>query len=64
MLTNREKTILVESLRPAHRPNALLDAVEMTKSSYLYQRKVLVRSDRYADLRIRVTEISHGSDGR
>lgn len=35
MLTNREKTILVESLRPTHRLGALLGAVGMAKSSYL-----------------------------
>lgn len=64
MLTNREKTILVESLRPTHRLSALLGAVEMAKSSYLYQKKALLRPDKHADLRIRITEIFHGSDGR
>ena len=33
MLTNREKTILVESLRSAHRLKVLLVAVGMAKSS-------------------------------
>ena len=64
MLTNREKTILVESLRPAHKLNVLLDAVGMAKSSYLYQKKALLRPDKHADLRIRVAEIFHESDGR
>lgn len=64
MLTNREKTILVESLRPAHKLNVLLDAVGMAKSSYLYQKKALARPDRYADLRIRITEIFRENDGR
>lgn len=33
ILTNREKTILVESSRPAHRLNVLLDAVGMAKAA-------------------------------
>lgn len=38
MLTNREKTVLVESPRSAHRLGALLDAAGMAKSGYLYQK--------------------------
>lgn len=64
MLTNKEKTILVESLRPTHRLNVLLDAVGMPKSSYLYQKRALARPDRHSDLRIRITEIFHENDGR
>ncbi len=64
MLANREKAILVESLRPAHRLNVLLEAVGMAKNSYLYQKKAIARPNRYADLRIRITEIFHENDGR
>lgn len=64
MLTNREKTILVESLRPTHKLNVLLDALGMAKSSYLYQRNALSKLDKHTDLRIRITEIFHESDGR
>lgn len=39
MLTNGEKTILVESLRPMHGLSALLGAVGMAKSSCLYQKR-------------------------
>lgn len=52
MLTNREKTILVESLRPTHKLNVLLDALGMAKSSYLYQRNALSKPDKHTDLRI------------
>lgn len=62
MLTNREKTILAESLRSAHRLGALLDAAGMAKSSYLYQKNALLRPDKHAALRIRITEVFHGSD--
>lgn len=55
MLTNREKTVLVESLRSAHRLGALLDAAGMAKSSCLYQKNALLRPDKHAALRIRIT---------
>ena len=64
MLTNREKTILVESLRSAHRLKVLLDAVGMAKSSYLYQKGALSRPDKHAGLRIRITEIFHENGSR
>ena len=64
MLTNKEKTILVESLRSAHRLDVLLEVVGMAKSSYLYQKKALLRPDKHAELRIRIAEIFHSSDGR
>lgn len=64
MLASREKTVLVESLKSAHRLGALLDATGMAKSSYLYQKNALLRSDKHAALRIRITEVFHGSDRR
>ena len=64
MLTNREKTVLAESPRSAHRLGALLDAAGMAKSSYLYQKNALLRPDKHTALRIRITEVSHGSDRR
>ena len=64
MLTDREKTVLVESLRPAHKLNVLLDAVGMAKSSHRYQRSALARPDKYANLRIRIAEIFRENDGR
>ena len=60
-LTNREKAVLAESLRSAHRPDALLDAAGMAKSSYLYQKNAPLRPDKHAALRIRITEVFHGS---
>lgn len=64
MLTNREKTTLVENLRQAHRLNVLLDAVGMPKSSCLYQKRAIARPDKHSCLRIRITEIFHENDGR
>ena len=45
----------MESLRSAHRLGALLDAVGMAKSGYLYQKIALLKPDKHADLRIRIT---------
>lgn len=64
MLTNREKTIPVESLRPAHRLKGLLEAVGLAKASHRYQVRALARPDKYADLRIRICGIFHDSCGR
>lgn len=64
MLTNREKTILVESLRPAHKLRDLLEAVGLAKGSHRYQMAAMARPDKYADLRIRICEIFHDSRGR
>ena len=64
MLTNREKTILADSLRPAHKLKDLLEAVGLAKGSHRYQMAAMARPDKYADLRIRICEIFHDSRGR
>lgn len=64
LLTNKEKTILVESLRPAHRLKDLLDAVGLAKGTHRYQVDALARPDKYEDLRMRICEIFHDSHGR
>ena len=63
MLTNREKTILVESLRPAHKLRDLLGMVGLAKSSHRYQMAAMAKPDKYADLRIRICEIFHEGRG-
>jgi len=64
MLTNREKTLLANSLRPAHKLKDILAELKMAKSSYQYQIEVQKNPDKYADLRARVTEIFKANDGR
>lgn len=64
MLANREKTILVESLRPAHKLKGLLDAVGLAKGSHRYQMAAMAKPDKYAELRMRICEIFHDSCGR
>lgn len=50
-LTNREKTILIDALRPEIPLNDLLVCLNMAKSSYFYQRKAMTAPDKYVGLR-------------
>ncbi len=63
-LTNREKTLLVQSMRPEWPLNVLLDEVGLARSSHQYQVDALSRPDKYADLRVRITEIFHENGSR
>ena len=50
-LTNTEKTLLIDALRPAHRLIELREYLGISKSSYFYSRLVLCRDDKYAEVR-------------
>lgn len=63
-LTNREKTLLVDSLRSAHKLRDLLAALSMPRSSYQYQVETMRHPDKHADLRARVADLFTASDGR
>lgn len=64
-LTNREKTILVDALKTDFgcTVEELIEIVGLPRSSYYYQHEALQREDKYADLRVRVTEIHHERNG-
>lgn len=64
MPADREKTIPVESLGPAHKLRDLLEVVGSAKASHRYQVRALAKPDKYAGLRIRICEIFHDSCGR
>ena len=64
MPADREKTIPVESLGPAHKLRDLLEVVGSAKASHRYQVRALAKADKYAGLRIRICEIFHDSCGR
>ncbi len=51
LLTNREKTMLVDALRPAHAVKELLAALDLARSSYFYHRGQIRLGDRYVDVR-------------
>lgn len=55
-LTNREKTLLIESLRPKWRLRKLLSALGMARSSYQYQQGALRAPDRDEETRRRNSE--------
>ena len=63
-LTNREKTLLVQALRPEWPLTVLLGEVGLARSSYQYQVEALSKPDKYADLRVRITEIFHENGSR
>ena len=64
MLTNKEKALLANSLRPAHRLKDILTELGMPRSSYQYQVEAQGSPDKYGDLRRRVEEIFSANDGR
>ena len=51
LLTNREKTLLVDALRPVHALPELLARLGLARSSYFYHRAQLQAGDKYARLR-------------
>jgi hypothetical protein len=57
LLTNREKTMLVDALRPAHAVKELLAALDLARSSYFYHRGQIRLGDRYVDVRRTLSEI-------
>jgi putative transposase len=57
LLTNREKTMLVDALRPSHAVKELLAALELARSSYFYHRSRIRLGDRYVDVRRTLSEI-------
>ena len=64
MLTNREKALIANSLRPARKLNEILSELGMSRSSYQHQVEAMRRPDKHAGLRKRISEIFAASDGR
>lgn len=62
-LTNREKTLLIESLRPKWRPCEPLSALGMARSSYQYQQGALRAPDRGEEARRRISGVFDANDG-
>ncbi len=57
LLTNREKTLLVDALRQTYSLAELLTEMELPRSSYFYHRARLDVADRYVEVRRTITEI-------
>lgn len=62
-LTNREKTLLVESLRPKWGLSELLRALGMARSSHQYQPEAMRSPDRDAEARKMVCAVFDANDG-
>ena len=62
-LTNREKTLLVEPLRPKRGLPELLRALGMARSSHQYQLKAMRSPDRDAEAREMVCAVFDANDG-
>lgn len=50
-LANKEKARLIDALRNMYPLNELLTMLELSKSSYYYQKSASIKPDKYADLR-------------
>ena len=57
LLTNREKTQLVDALRQTYELSELLVELDLARSSYFYHRTRLRRPDKYADVRRRIADV-------
>jgi transposase InsO family protein/transposase-like protein len=57
LLTNREKTQLVDALRPTYTLTELLHEVALPRSSYFYHRARLEVADKYLEVRRTMTDI-------
>jgi transposase InsO family protein/transposase-like protein len=54
-LTNQEKTLLVDALRPCYRLDELLAALSLARSSYFYHRARLRLPEKYAEIRATIS---------
>ena len=57
LLTNREKTRLVDALRTTYTLNEILRELGLPRSSYFYHRGRIEAADKYAEVRSAMTEI-------
>ena len=58
-LKNREKAVIVDALKDKYPLPLLLDKLNLSKSSYYYQKAVWKKADKYAVVRKRIIEIFH-----
>ena len=57
LLSNKEKTLLVDALKPSYALAELLVELDLARSTYFYHWARLRRPDKYADARLAITEI-------
>lgn len=57
VLMNREKAVIIGALKDKYSLPLLIQKLNLSKSSYYYQRKQMKSPDKYASLRIRILEL-------
>ena len=57
LLSNREKTLLVDALKHTYTLAELFAELDLARSSYFYHCAQLRRSDKYADIRIAIKDV-------
>lgn len=55
-LSNREKTIVIDVLRKSFKLKDLLEVMELSKSSYFYQRTAQSKTDKYASVKEQIID--------
>ena len=61
LLSNREKTLLVDALKNIYSLAELLGELNLARSSYFYHSSRLRSPDKYADARIAITDVFHSN---
>jgi len=61
LLSNREKTLLVDALRNTYALSEILAEVDLARSSYFYHCARLRMPDKYAEVRQALSEVFHGN---
>lgn len=59
VLKNREKAVIIDALKHKYSLPCLYNKLQMSKSSYYYQEKVLASKNKYYDLRKHLIELFH-----
>ena len=57
LLSNREKTLLVDALRETYALADLLAELDLARSSYFYHRAQMRGADKYAEVRLAITDV-------
>ena len=63
-LKNREKTMIIDALRNKYSLSLLLKKLNISKSSYCYQHKVMALPCKYKELRAKIIELFNKNEGR
>jgi transposase InsO family protein/transposase-like protein len=61
LLSNREKTLLVDALKQTYALSELLAGLDLARSSYFYHCSQLRTADKYADARIAIADVFHSN---